>query len=91
MMQCTQAEEWRDIRGWEHQYQVSDQGRVRSKDIEKVDKLGRPWRKEGKIHGIHTKPNGYVYVNLKSSPKMQRRYVHQLVLETFIGPRPEGG
>lgn len=89
-MNPTQAEQWRDIPGWEETYQVSNRGRIRGKDIDRLDKNGRPWRKKGTIHGQHVKPNGYVYVNLKSKPRKQRRYVHQLVLEAFVGPRPEG-
>lgn len=89
-MKSTQAEQWRDIPTWETRYQVSDQGRVRSKDIRTTDKNGRKWNKTGTIHGTHKKRNGYVYVNLKAAPRKQRRYVHQLVLEAFVGPRPEG-
>lgn len=84
------TEVWKDIEGWEDRYQVSDHGRVRSKDVHQVDRLGRSWRKKGTIHGVHKKPNGYVYVNLSRGGRKQRRYVHQLVLETFVGPRPAG-
>ena len=83
-------EKWEDIKGWEDRYQVSTHGRVRSKDIYQIDKLGRPWWKKGTIHGEHKKPNGYIYVNLSRHGRKQRRYVHQLVLETFIGARPSG-
>lgn len=84
------AEEWRDIPEWEGLYEVSNQGRVRSRDTLKIDSLGRPRKGRGKVLSADIKPNGYVYVNLKDKPRKQRRYVHQLVLEAFVGPRPEG-
>lgn len=84
------AEIWKPVVGWEGHYEVSDAGRVRSLDVDRLDKNGRAWRKKGSIHGQHAKPNGYIYVNLKSSPRKKRRYVHQLVLESFVGPRPDG-
>lgn len=83
-------EQWRDIPEWEGLYQVSDLGRVRSLDTIKTDSLGRPRPGRGRSLSADTKPNGYVYVNLKDKPRKRRRYVHQLVLEAFVGPRPEG-
>lgn len=81
---------WKPVTNWEGYYEVSNHGRVRSLDVDRLDRNGRAWRKKGCIHGEHSKPNGYIYVNLKSAPRKQRRYVHQLVLESFVGPRPAG-
>lgn len=34
--------------------------------------------------------DGYLYVHLFKNKKPHRRYIHHLVLETFIGPCPKG-
>lgn len=83
-------EQWLPVVGYEGLYEVSDHGMVRSLDTVKVDSLGRTRRGTGKILSHDTKPNKYIYVNLKDKPRNRRAYVHHLVLEAFIGPRPEG-
>jgi len=79
-------EAWRPVVGYEGYYEVSDQGRVRSLDQHGVDSRGRPkFRK-----GVTLKPSyagtGYPHVVLKG----KSRNVHTLVMESFVGPRPEG-
>ena len=74
---------WRDIKGYEGLYQVSNMGRVKS--------LARViMRKNGKKYSIKErilKPQrelGYLRVNLyDSSGKMKRLRVHRLVCEAF--------
>ena len=84
------AGEWRPIAGWPG-YEVSDQGRVRSwkwpgKDRKWVADYGRGAR----ILSQETR-NGYGSVLLSDISRGNRHEsVHVLVLETFIGPRPEG-
>ena len=39
---------------------------------------------------IHTKKNDYQVVNLWHEGHVVRRSLHLLVLESFVGPRPEG-
>ncbi len=39
---------------------------------------------------IRRNDDGYCFVNLDLDGKTYSRSVHQLVLETFVGPRPEG-
>lgn len=81
---------WKDIPGYEGRYQVSDAGRVRSVD--------RPVRVV--CHGVDTVPvaqgkvlrpgrnnSGHVTVALGRG---NSRLVHQLVLEAFVGPCPNG-
>ena len=82
-------ERWLPVAEFEGMYEVSDMGRVRSLDTEKVDSRGRIRRGRGKVLSPGVRASGYEYVNLKDSPKIRRRYVHQLVLESFVGPRPE--
>lgn len=72
--------EWRDVRGYEGRYQVSDDGDVRSLLTNRVLKPA-PTSK------------GYSSVVLYdgSSPKQPKSYtVHTLVCAAFIGPRISG-
>lgn len=73
-------EEWRDIDGYNGDYQVSNTGRVRSR------KYG-DWRimKPGR-----SGPPGkdYPFVCLYVGAKMTQRKVHHLVLEAFVSHRP---
>lgn len=85
-------EEWRPVSGFEDKYEVSDQGRVRSIPRVQVDKLGRQLRFRGGILKPAWKgPMRYASVHLgDGSGHTVQRYVHHLVLETFVGPRPPG-
>lgn len=78
-------EEWRPVAGTAGRYEVSDHGRVRSF----VGQGCRPHSKPRPAHYLSLKPNneGYARVCLGG-----RRFslVHTLVLEAFVGPRPEG-
>jgi len=86
----THVESWRTIPGHEGQYEVSDQGRVRS----------LPHRVRVVPHGVEatrlspgrvlkpgTKPSGHVSVALG---KRNSRDVHRLVCLAFKGPCPDG-
>lgn len=71
---------WRDIKGFEGKYQVSDLGRVKSLNYNHTGK-------ERILAGIKN-TNGYLYVDLYKGRKM-RRAVHRLVAEVFL-LNPEG-
>lgn len=66
-------------------YQVSDDGRARS-CIGNRGQITKVWRDLK----IYTDRHGYHYVAIYTDGKRRNRKMHQLVLETFIGPRPEG-
>jgi hypothetical protein len=71
-----EAERWASVPTFN--YEVSDLGRVRRK---------------GRLAALRAVPNsrGYLSVGLYDAPKSQHsRYVHRLVLEAFVGMRPEG-
>lgn len=68
--------EWRDVAGFE--YAVSDQGDVYSFLTERTLK---PYKD----------PHGYLQVTLRGGGKHTKARVHVLMLEAFVGPRPEGG
>jgi hypothetical protein len=60
-------------------YEVSDLGQIRRR-------TSSPGTRIGKILKPSLSSKGYLYVSLKSKSK----FVHRLVLETFVGPCPEG-
>ena len=71
---------WRPVIGYENHYEVSDEGEVRS--LRRVRCLGRVLRQ--------SLVNGYPAVCLSKGGKTKLRKVHQLVLEAFVGPKPQG-
>lgn len=77
-------EAWKDIKGYEGSYQVSDQGRVRS--LDRLNSAGK--RTKGIIRRQIKNKNGYLYVNLCRSGKSSNCPVHRLVASAFI-PNPD--
>lgn len=78
-------EVWRDIRGYEGMYQVSDRGRVRSIDRRVVNHKSGSTRI---VHGMILNPfdngNGYLVVGLHNRRKTKNHYVHRLVADAFL-------
>ena len=87
----TTSERWLPVNGYEGIYEVSSHGRIRSLDRTITRSDGQVRRLKGKIlsAGI-SQGGGYPLVSLYTQGKNQMRYVHSLVAESFIGPRPEG-
>lgn len=86
-------EDWRPVVGWEHLYEVSNQGRVRSlpRYIPAVnrDGTGRLNRCPGRVLKGTPDRDGYLKVNLRNTiGGVKTRMVHTLVAEAWIGPRP---
>jgi hypothetical protein len=86
-------ETWLPVVGFEDLYEVSESGRVRA--------LPRVVMRNGKpVHRVarelKTYPNvqtGYMMAHLtprEGAKYLKKRTVHQLVLEAFVGPRPDG-
>lgn len=79
---------WRDIKGYEGLYQVSNMGNVKSLS-RKVKCLNNKYRTiNGKVLKIMQMNNGYLFVGLWKNNKTERKLVHRIVAETFI-PNPE--
>ena len=70
-------EEWRDIKGYEGKYQVSNLGRVRS-----LNYRGNT-NKEHILKATMTR-QGYLRIQLSKNGKSKSKFVHRLVAETFI-------
>ena len=68
-------EEWRDIRGYEGLYQVSNLGRVKSIPREKT---------KGGILKPLKDTTGYLSVNLYKNGKIKRCKIHRLVANNFL-------
>lgn len=89
-------ERWLPVVGFEGRYEVSDHGRVRSVDrseiyVRKDQYSGRDLTISRILKGRLLRPgkskSGHVTVAVG---KGNSRLVHHLVLEAFVGPRPEG-
>jgi len=90
----TAPERWRPVVGWENFYEVSDWGRVRSLDrvVSQRSRWGREMQRryQGQILNPKTRRYGHQEVILSGDGERAMKDVHQMVLESFVGPRPEG-
>ena len=78
-------EVWKDIRGYEKYYQISNLGRVRSLDrIIKDEKNNRTFNIKGKIITPTDNGNGYLIIGLRKNGKRNNKYIHRLVAEAFL-------
>ena len=91
------TERWLPVPEYEGYYEVSDHGRVRSLDrwVEVVRRVGTPFRylRPGRVlQEIWDKPplQPHASVRLCVAGIVTKRYIHQLVLMAFVGPRPPG-
>lgn len=77
-------ENWKDIKGYEGLYQISDLGNVKS--LPKICDLqnGHTRLTKEKILKFGVNPNGYKYVNLRKGKIAKNTRVHRLVAEHFI-------
>lgn len=73
-------EKWKDIKGYEGRYQVSNLGRIKS--LARTDRNGVK-RKE-KIRIPRTDKKGYQRINLSDDCKVRWHSVHRLVAEAFV-------
>jgi len=77
--------EWRDIAGWPG-YRVSNTGRVQSCRTSVANGFSDVWRDMSPGVGRR----GHLRVGLCCNGKLRQAFVHTLVLEAFVGPRPVG-
>ena len=75
---------WKDIKGYEGRYQVSNKGLVKSLTHVTIREDGKKLPIKGRILKPMSNFNGYLQVSLcDSSGKVKRFYVHRLVCEAF--------
>ena len=74
-------DKWKDIKGYEGKYQVSDTGKVRALDYHRTGRV-----KELKLWKT---PLGYLMAELWKDAKGKKYMVHRLVYQTFIGDIPD--
>lgn len=82
------SEIWKDVVGYELQYQVSNLGNIRSKNRVVIDSLGRKRTLKSREMSIQTSRNGYKQIVLHKDGEIKTCLVHRLVAEAFI-PKTE--
>jgi hypothetical protein len=87
----TVLEQWRPVVGHPN-YEVSDQGRVRSIDrvvMRAGSRRAKPYAVFRKGQLLRPGPSNYGHLSVVLG-RGKTRMVHTLVLEAFVGPRPKG-
>ena len=84
------CEVFRDIPDWEGFYAASNWGRVKS--VDRIVNRGSRGRLPitGRIRKPTPNNKGYLRVTMSRKSGREDHSVHRLVLETFIGPCPDG-
>lgn len=90
MQPSNTPEEWRPVVGYEGIYEVSNHGQVRSvpRDVKYSD--GRTRSYPSRVIRPATTSKGYKSLILSYEGVTETKRIHWLVLEAFVGPRPEG-
>lgn len=76
------TEEWKDIKGYEGLYQVSNYGRVKS--LTRWSVSARSYVPAEVIMSPTDNGNGYLIVSLSRGTHRKNHYVHRLVAEAFV-------
>ena len=77
-------EMWKDVKGYEGVYQVSNYGNVRSLSRIQTDKNGRNVQYQSKVLTPQPNSQGYMRVGLKLNGKQKYWFVHRLVALHFV-------
>lgn len=78
---------WKNIKGYEEIYKISDKGEIWSKDRLCIDKKGRKRFRKGMKLNPDIAPNGYYRITFSKNGKKVQKYLHRLIAEYFI-PNP---
>lgn len=81
---------WKPIRGYEGLYSVSNLGRVRSEARRSKHPTADNFFLPERIKKTPVDGKGYPRVALYKDNRQKHPNVHVLVMEAFVGPRPEG-
>lgn len=80
-------EQWKPIPGYEGLYEVSNLGNARS--LARIDAQGGR-RRQRAFKPSRMDVKGHLGIKVRRDGVVKSRYVHQLVLEAFVGPCPDG-
>ena len=75
---------WKDIKGYEGYYQVSNYGNVKSLDRTVFYKNRRVVKYKGKLLKTICNKYGYLYLRISKNNFIKHKYVSRLVAEAFI-------
>lgn len=85
---------WKEIEGFDGRYSVSNYGRLKQNELTFISLQNKVIHHEEKIIEPHTWQSRYLRIDLVNNKKNKKyklsTYVHKLVAEMFIGPRPQG-
>lgn len=81
-------EVWKDIKGYEGLYQISNLGRVKSVERVITCKNGMKHKVKEKIKKQILQNTGYYGVNLSKESKPDLKLIHRLIMEAFV-PNPD--
>lgn len=86
------TERWLPVVGWEGWYEISDLGRIKSLPRRITRSDGQTMRIAGGIMKTDRRGDrgGHPQACLRRPGQSAQPFVHKLVLEAFVGPRPEG-
>ena len=76
--------EWKNIKGYEGTYEISDTGIVLSKDRMIVTAHGKTRFVRKQILKPKKNSDGYLFVTLSSKGKTKNHYIHRLVAIAFV-------
>lgn len=88
-------EEWRDIKGWEGFYQISNKGNVKSlpRQVNATSRKGKKYKISLQTKFLKPSDNGCGYLRVllrdKFTGRSKNMYLHRLVASAFI-PNPNG-
>ena len=83
------TEIWKPVPGWERLYEVSSHGRLRSLDRVLGGRAGSTRVLPGRILKPKVSNFGYQSFCLSKNNSTSWRSIHTLVLDAFVGPRPD--
>lgn len=85
---------WKEIKGFDGRFSVSNYGRIRQNEITYISLQNKRIHHEEKIMEPFIWQSRYLRIDLISNKKENKYrlncYIHKLVAEYFIGKRPEG-
>ena len=89
-MEIQVGELWKDIEGYENYYQISNYGRVKSKERISSCCYGKTRILKEKIIKPSKDKNGYLRIMLCKDKYKKRYYIHELVAQAFIPEYQKG-